>query len=381
MRTGQAEPALNRVEEFHLFGNIKGILIFLMVFYHFYSNSVNAGVVYWEQGAYGILFGGVFTMLLLAAVPLFALMTGYYCKDAEACRNSAFSTLLIPYLVLMLAVSVFYAILQGRPIYLQMGDPFMQLWYLLSMFWWFLLLKDVARLRFAIPVTIVLSLLVNVYINTPIAYYWSGMDNFLSLSRTVAYFPFFLIGYKLKPEHLAKVRRLSRVKTGIVALIFVGLSAGLAAICFFADRLQITSLLLLKGDAPYYQYLGSTESFEGLGMMQCNLVGIAFRLVFYCIVLCAAILFLRLVPKKKCFLTQMGNAALTIYSLHVFLILPILRFVPSLGRIGNLLLGLAGTVVILFLLSRNIVHKTYSKLILRLGDAVFQKETERRRPD
>ena len=61
-------------------------------------------------------------------------------------------------------------------------------WYLLSLFFWRISIKYIYNINLIFILSIIISLLIG---------YWNDFSSVLSIARTIAFFPFFILGYKI----------------------------------------------------------------------------------------------------------------------------------------------------------------------------------------
>lgn len=129
--------------------------------------------------------------------------------------------------------------------------------------------------------------------------YFNEIEQFLSLSRTFVFFPFFLLGYYLKKETFENVlKRKSRYfAIGILVLIFL-------AVSYFPNF----NYKWFFGSIPY-AFVNTTGMDGGF-----------IRLAVYAVSFAATLSFLALVPRKKYFFTKWGTSSLYVYLLHGFVI-------------------------------------------------------------
>jgi fucose 4-O-acetylase-like acetyltransferase len=143
-------------------------------------------------------------------MPAFVLVSGAVSKsDLTRRRVSALATcVLLPYVVFQTLYPAWDAWLSGSGDWSQgYLTPYWLLWYLLSLACWRVLLPLFARLKFALPLAVIIALGAGV---AP----WIGYP--FSLSRTLVFFPLFLLGHRVGPRRLqqlggAPVRRFAAV--------------------------------------------------------------------------------------------------------------------------------------------------------------------------
>lgn len=367
--TGVERKKLKKLEEHYLLTNIKGIMIFLLVVYHFLSPSLNSSQfsVLETDSIAGNIFLSILSLLYMSAVPVFLLITGFGSKDTSSCRETAFGLYFVPYIVLMLIMALINAAFSGT-VMLYPFEPLMQLWFLLAMFIWMLILKDVVSLKFAIPLTVIISLISGMTANYEHFQFTMRLDGFFAMSYVLAFLPFVIIGYKISSEMLSKICNAKRLNVIVALLVALAIPVGFGLLINFSDKYKLYSLVSLKCNEGYLTYFSNLSSYT-----ECNLSGASFRLLFFVFILAFAVILLRFIPKKKIpFLTRIGNASLTIFSLHVFIVTPIIYFIKF-DIMIMCIAAMPAAALICCLLSINKVNKTYMKMIFKISDAVKVK--------
>ncbi|TCP28966.1 fucose 4-O-acetylase-like acetyltransferase [Scopulibacillus darangshiensis] len=294
------------------FDNAKLILIFLVVFGHVISPLKNDNHVLFT----------LYTSIFLFHMPGFILISGFFAKNF---RKKGYilklaKKLLLPYLLFQAIYSVFYywngdePTLTFNPIYAHWT-----LWFLVSMFCWHLMLFVFDRFRW-------IGLAVAVILGMGIGYIdFNG--GFLSLSRTFVFFPFFLLGYLLKPAHFEAFKKIpSRLPLGLLIL------AGIFITFWIGFPQDATDWLL---GSHTYADMGTPEVTDGLIR--------AGQYILTAIVLAG---FLATVPAKSFALTVIGQRTLIIYLLHGFIIKTIETLIPD-----DSLEPLADNYLVLFIFS------------------------------
>ena len=119
------ENKTEKIERNYLFDNIKGILIFSVVIAHFFRASSSFSVP---------TFGGVTYIISFSYIMQgFLFISGYFSRNLEKCRNTAFQTFLFPYLILMPIMYCIRLSIFGKA-HFDLTLPTMALWYLLTLF-------------------------------------------------------------------------------------------------------------------------------------------------------------------------------------------------------------------------------------------------------
>jgi fucose 4-O-acetylase-like acetyltransferase len=277
------------------FDNAKFILIFLVVFGHMISP-------YKEQDK--ILFT-LYTVIFLFHMPAFILISGYFAKGfkKKGYLRKTVQKILIPYFIFQIIYSVFYYLVgKENTLEFDLFQPHWSLWFLLSLFFWNLLLYIFARLKWV-------GLLIAVLLGIGIGYI-DEAGSFLSISRTFVFFPYFLLGFLLNGEHLKKIIGAKyAVPAGVVILLMTFLFFGLG---FPKDAVP-----WLLGDTSY-ENMGGMQVSDGL-----------LRALQYGLTLMVVFAFLPLIPKNQYRITKIGERTLYVYLFHGFIIKSIQTILPN----------------------------------------------------
>lgn len=337
--------------------NLKGLLIISVVYVHMYD----------MLGQKTPLLYTIRLVVLSVQMPLFLFLSGYFGKHAEKRRRAALGEYLVPFLLFN---TLYYMVRVGQSPELNYGllRPLNMYWFLLTLLLIRLLLPELLCIRRLLPLSIVLALL-------------AGGDRYfgrtLSLSRTVCFFPFYLLGYYCTEAHMKRIRRLPIP----VALLCGGTGAFLA--------LWLTDTLHPDGSASHpFQLVNSYET-QGLEPLE----GVVFRLSIYLIAPLLGVMLLRLIPAGRGVLTRIGRGSMTVYLLHAFPMLWVVghwewlcgllvRLVPALegykypGRldygIPQLALLLAYALVVSLVLSSPIVTRAYNRMMDAVQRMLFR---------
>lgn len=277
------------------FDNAKFILIFLVVFGHMISP-------YKEQDK--ILFT-LYTVIFLFHMPAFILISGYFAKGfkKKGYLRKTVQKILIPYFIFQIIYSVFYYLVgKENTLEFDLFQPHWSLWFLLSLFFWNLLLYIFARLKW---VGLMIAVLLGIGIG-----YIDEAGSFLSISRTFVFFPYFLLGFLLNGEHLKKIIGAKyAVPAGVVILLLTFLFFGLG---FPKDAVP-----WLLGDTSY-ENMGGMQVSDGL-----------LRAMQYGLTLMVVFAFLPLIPSNQYRITKIGERTLYVYLFHGFIIKSIQSILPN----------------------------------------------------
>lgn len=165
------------------FDNIKGILIFLVVFAHcifgLQSKAVNSMIV---------------DYIYYFHMPVFVFVSGYFSKS-ERCRSIRSTTkLLVAYAFMMIPFMV-KAFIDGKEI--QAIKPYYSAWYLLAIIAWRMLMPHLAKIKHILPLSVAFSILIG---------FWPSINGIsvFAINKIVTFLPFFVAGYLLQEETVEK---------------------------------------------------------------------------------------------------------------------------------------------------------------------------------
>lgn len=260
--------------------NLKGLLITLVVFGHFiYDFATNL------QGS---IVNDIFTYIYIFHMPAFVFCSGYFSKSSNACSIKSLIKLSVCYVLLNTFFALYCCVYEGASV--QLLTPYASAWYILSLITWRLIIKYVSKIKWILPIAFIAALLIG---------FWSEFSNILSLSRTVAFFPFFLMGYHLNQEKLEKhILNKTTVKTvlGIVVSI-------VGSICLLVIISRVNIPISVITMQPYL-----------------SAKHIVYRGFIFISATAAIIAMMYSVPNVKIpLLTKIGKNSLFIYLIHRFI--------------------------------------------------------------
>ncbi len=276
-------------EREYLFDNIKTILIVLVVMGHLLN------LVYDQSKVFSILYAFIYSFHM----PVFIFVSGYFSRNPDKCREQAVEKFLIPYIVFCVLLQVEERILNigiGAEMSIRILYPQWGLWYLLAIFWWRLFLKDFIRIRFILPLSILLGVMIG---------FSNEFTTFLSISRVFALLFFFLLGYYCTPKVVERIRSFPKILGGLSVI----LTAIFAYVFVYKLNFE-RSILYFRG--PY-----SSEGELKQALMRLMLYGIAVLMIFAFINLCG---------ESKNRFTYIGINSVSVYIFHLFVVKFIERF-------------------------------------------------------
>jgi fucose 4-O-acetylase-like acetyltransferase len=314
------------------FDNAKFILIFLVVFGHLISPLK-------EQD--GILFT-LYTVIFLFHMPAFILISGYFAKGF---KNKGYfiksvKKILLPYFIFQTIYSIYYYIVgKEETLHFDFLHPHWSLWFLLSLFFWNLLLYVFSSLRwFGLFVAVILGIVVG---------FVDEVGSFLSLSRTFVFFPYFLLGYLLNGDLLKKAIR-AKYSLAVGVFILIG------TLLFFGFWFPENAVPWLLG-ATSFANMGGEEMVDGI-----------FRGIQYILTLIVVFGFLTLIPSSAYRVSEIGERTLYVYLFHGFIIKSLQFVVPEKSLFsfsGYYLLLIGVSLLICFILGSYLTKKFTRPLV------------------
>ena len=267
------------------FDNAKVLAILLVVCGHFWEPLIGR--------SHEHLIRALYLLVYAFHMPAFVLMSGYFSRTFTGRPDQLrrlLTGVLVPFLVWGTALEVFTAHLEDRPVRLAPLTPVWITWFLVSLFLWRLTAPLWRTLRAPVLVSVAVAMLSGAY----------SLGAQLSITRTLQFLPFFVIGLTL-PESL--VERFTRARWPRVAAVPV-FAVGAVAAYLLAPRLDQVVWFYRSAGAPdlHVSYLR---------WLLC-----AGALMLVALVLTAA--FLALVPRRHSVLSRLGAGTMYAFLVHAF---------------------------------------------------------------
>ena len=231
-------------------------------------------------------------------MPAFVLISGMLTKSIFGNEEilKLTKSILIPFIVFTLLYELFNLLMTGHvSSYTRHLQPYWILWYLFSLFIWRMSLPIIINFKYPVFISLMISIA---------AGYFDSIGYFLGLSRTIYFFPFFIIGYILTPQSLMKIKEyFINSRNGFIILIGILVSS----IIFFSIFNEMK-----------HQWLYGSYSYYKLG--KSFLIGSGIRAILYSISIVTVFSIFLLIPDKKLKIFSGGNNSLQVYVWHGFFI-------------------------------------------------------------
>lgn len=326
------------------FDNVKMLLITLVVIGHLIDVSVVSN---------HLMAKAAFTFIYSFHMPLFIFLSGLFVKRERLTPERVAHDVTM-FVVLGYAAKVvlwIVPVLYGKEFsFSLLSDPGIP-WYMFVMVHYYLLAYALRNVNPS--VILALSVLVGLFVG-----YDESIGDFLYLSRTIVYLPFFWLGYVLDPvevENTTKTRAFQVL--GICALV------AFACVC----------LRHTEGAYRYRELFTGRNSFANTPIEGCSWVN---RLIAYVISTAMCIGVLAIVPHKRiAAITDMGSRTLQVYFIHDAVLSLLIRW-----GVVDAVVGLPGSCwLLLFPLGAVVAialsHKVFSYPFEMLSKAVWENES------
>lgn len=256
-------------------------------------------------------------------MPAFIFLAGLFSKNTV---NEKKWEKVVPYILLYLLMKTvnyfvdIYRGLDGAEINFFKADGVE--WFALAMFWWYvitILVKEVHPC-YVIIASVCMSMLSG-YMNTD--------GSFMVWQRTVTFYPFFWLGYKMEVDRIAKQSQVHRkVKIVFSAALFILLFL----VIYFYSVDRSFWLKLLRGCFSYQDAFGSANSMFMLGGIYRLLISIVSCALIFALIT----VFLVFSGRKNNVISYIGRRTLPIFAFHSPMI-PLLFYLSS-GQLKTFML-------------------------------------------
>jgi len=306
--------------------NIKGILISLVVMGHFLLDYLDFGYARY-----------IVSFIYFFHMPAFVFVSGYFSKGEDTGANKSIAKIITIYLIFNTAIMVLSSFLFDASY--QLITPYYSFWYLIALVFWRLTIKYMDKFKDLLFLSIIAALLIG---------FWGDITNVLSISRIIAFYPFFIAGYKLPSEKIFDVVN-NRKKTDIfkaTLLLFIVVFVSL----YFINKIQFITLNNLT--------MSSYSSIYDLFV----------RLIIFFIAVAMIIAIINLTPQRPIFLiSKCGKNSLSIYVLHRFLTFIFIKAFPT-NNYSNvyILYAVLASAITLAFLGTNFVNDVFHIIINKI---------------
>ncbi len=320
----------------HLLDNAKYILILLVVFGHIIEPLIDTHVIM------KVIYLSIYSFHMPAFVVIAGMLSKTDLGDEQLTK--LLKSIVIPFLVFTVLYEFFSFITTGDVSNYTINlQPYWILWFLYSLFIWKLFLPIILNFRF--PILIAFSCAVA-------AGYTESIGYFLGLSRTLYFFPFFIIGYILTPKYLSEIK--IKFNSNLHLIMFMSvLVLNVLFFSFFHDM--------------KHQWLYGNHSYSQLG--NDGVMAGVIRILLYAMSFVTVMSVLLLIPNRKISLLDKGKNSLYVYVWHGFFIkifsgIGIIYVVGRFPEIVSLIIFFGMSALLMLVLSSNYIAKNTQNFIL-----------------
>ena len=316
------------------FDNLKGFLIIIVVFVHV---MLQRSFIRDREFPICLMIEAI---IFSCTMPAFCFISGMFTTKKwtrEGWAEKIVVNLFVPYVIF----NLLWWALFSRSLN-TLFNPWYHLWYLLSLFCWRLMVIPFSKIRFSFLFSIAAALICG----------FTPADRFLSISRTICFFPYFLAGYYADKETIIKLGN------GLWRKI---LAAGVMISLF------LLVVILQRKGLPMIQFAYNRDPYAFFDLSNMN--GVLLRSLGYFTGFSLTICLIVLMTDKECFLTYLGKNTMTLYIIHAFIIKIYEKILKkagiwsSMGQTEFLLFTVIMTAALCFLLSRQSVMSIYQKVM------------------
>ena len=217
---------------------------------------------------------------------------------------------------------------------------------------WRLLIDDLKRIKGIF----ILAILLGLYVGGS-----HEADRFLSISRTIVFFPYFLLGVLADEATIEKVRKMPK-RYSIIMSVILSISVII---------LHIKNMILVKA----YENI---QCYQESGMK--NLQGMAIRLFSYGVGIVAILCIVNLVSNEKKWYTVYGSRTACIYIASAFSVKILYKFIDYIWNADfllshievGILLSLCVTIITIFTFGSKKISDTHLNVNKKLGDVLVK---------
>ena len=326
--------------------NLKGILIILVVIGHFIATIVKNNVT----------INILYNLINSIHMPCFMIISGYLSKSRIDRKDviGILNRLAIPYFIAQFAIWCFACCFPGGLAILGKNyqttsqliwlKPNYHLWFIFALLIYNLVTMLISRrnLHFSIILSYILSIFVGYLPNI----------FYMRLSKLIAFYPFFLLGYSLEKKLIENIREKKLLK--LIGLILILLWIGLFII--FNDNFYSNIFIMSKSYTKYPKSFG-------------QFYPIISRVLFIPFASLISFSFIVLVSNVKKSYTDIGKNSLYPYILHGFFIIGLRAtnntFFPFFNKINSIpeyTVYIALAICLTYFLSSNFVVNKFKKI-------------------
>ena len=304
------------------YDNLKGILICLVCIGHCLN-------IYRGDNA---VCNYLFNLIYAFHMPLFFFISGYFSKNVDKSYKRAFNSLILPAIPFELLYYIMHVVTKAENTQ-PFLTPIFAYWFVFALFACKILLVYFSRTRWIVPLAFIIAL---------VAGFNPNINEYMTLSRFLCMFPFFMLGYFTTPEYMKRIRDIKAfipMLSGLVSAVAVFM------LIKYADSIGADTGFTLR--APYEDYRG-----------------MVFRATQFVLAVLMSLLIMKITPKVSTYFQTLGQRTLQIYFLHFYFVTLIkMAGLASGNPIADALIMIAAGVAMAMLLSTKPISVCYNKML------------------
>ncbi|MCR5466051.1 MAG: CapA family protein [Lachnospiraceae bacterium] len=291
--------------------NLKGLLIFLVVFGH---------LMYDMQGAYPLI-SRTTKFIYVFHMPAFVFVSGFFGKSDNSRSFRSIIRLIFLYVIMN---STFMFLYHSE----NFLTPLYSMWYLIALVVWRITANRIAHIK---------SIMLILFSVALFAGFFSSIDNTFAIARIIGFYPYYMAGYMLSEEKSEAFLR--RPVNHRLLCGGIGIVAFTAVVIFLMPRISFTD-----NDLQMFAYEHANGSFRRMVLW-----GIGFLVIF--VLRC-------IMPKIKIpFLTMIGRNSLWIFLLHRPFVLLLDKWLSHKSLVVIFTVSFAATVLICLAFGNDLIAK------------------------
>ncbi|MBY7144655.1 acyltransferase family protein [Virgibacillus sp. NKC19-3] len=321
--------------------NLKGILIFLVVFGHLIE-------IYKDD------YFELFVFIYAFHMPLFIFISGYLAKRM---RISKVVNFILLYLIFQTFFNWVLHLTGDYPnLQFTYGEPHFHLWYIVSMGFWYGIILIITKLNLntagkwiTFIIIFIIGFMSRWYTDDVVDFVQKYYGNFssytLSYQRTLSFLPFFFLGYFMNKQWLSSIyhslnHRITTIMLLIITMLFTFLYVQ------NADGFES----IFRGSHGINKFLDDNDGFS----MYFPKIIFSYALSFW---LCYLII--NLIPNKASIFTKWGDNSLTIFLFHPIIVFVIrsTEYMTEWEPDTKLIAFLLVTIIVTFILGSNFFER------------------------
>ena len=339
-KLGNKSVKEEKKSRYFLFDNYKGILIFTVVFGHFL----------WKYSKYNrnSLSRKIVEFIYCFHMSGFVFISGFLSSENSTKISNAIKLLILYYIFNFSFSIIIYYYINAEIDFLH---PKHSYWYLLSLFYWRISIKYIYNLYLIFIISIIISLLIG---------YWNNFSNVLSVVRTIAFFPYFILGYKISKSD--KFNTFLKWRKGFFKFIifFIGFLLFLYKFIMYINSNKIPDNALI-----FFHYTENSTI-----KIRINIFIISFGMILFSILL---------LPNKEVpLINKWGKNSLYIYLFHRIFTVIVDKSLFSNKKYSNYIIEISilFTFIILFIFGSDLVNKNCNYILNSIHKNLLELNTK-----